>query len=89
MSSFMISYDLIGPNRDYDELYSAIKNYGTWAHINESLWIIRSTKTSEAIRDDLEKHIDENDKLLVAKLTGEAAWTNLSDEISSWLKNNL
>lgn len=85
----MISYDLIAPNRNYDKLYDGIKNYGTWARINESLWIIKSDDTSTQIRDNLKSFIDENDKLIVAKLSGEGAWFNLSDEISKWLKSNL
>lgn len=33
-------------------------------------------------------YIDSNDKLFIAKLTGESAWVNLSSEISNWLKEN-
>ena len=89
MNCFAISYDLIGPNRDYDKLFEAIKAYGTWARINESLWIIKTNETSVNIRDNLKQVMDNNDKLFVAKLTGDGAWNNLSNEISNWLKNNL
>lgn len=89
MHSYAISYDLIGPNRDYDKIIEAIKSYGTWAHINESLWIVRSNKTSAEIRDHLKQNVDTNDKILVVQLTGVGAWLNLSSDMSDWLKNNL
>lgn len=87
MSSFLISYDLIS-NKDYSKLYEAIRNYGAFAHVLESVWIIKSTKSSTNIRDDLMSYIDSDDKLFVAKLTGESAWVNLSTEISNWIKEH-
>ena len=87
MASFLISYDLIA-DKDYSKLYEAIRNYGSFAHILESVWIIKSTESSTNIRDNLMSYIDSNDKLFIAKLTGESAWVNLSSEISNWLKEN-
>lgn len=87
MNSFLISYDLIS-NKDYSSLYTAIKNYGYYAHILESVWIIKSSYSSSDIRNNLKIHIDSDDKLFVAKLTGESAWSNLSKEVSDWIHNN-
>ena len=33
---FIISYDLCSSSRDYNQLYSAIKSYGTWGRLMES-----------------------------------------------------
>lgn len=88
MSSFIISYDLIA-NKDYFELYEAIKSYGTYAHILESVWIIKSNSSSANIADNLKSYIDSDDKLFVAKLDSQAAWINLSDKISNWIKSNI
>ena len=87
MSSFIVSYDLIA-NKDYTELYEAIRNYGSFAHILESVWIIKSTDSAVNIRDNLRTYIDSDDKLFVAKLNGESAWINLSTEVSNWIKEN-
>lgn len=87
MSSFIISYDLIS-DKDYSKLYEAIRNYGSFAHILESVWIIKSSSSSSSIRDNLASYIDSDDKLFVAKLTGESAWRNLSKEVSDWIHNN-
>lgn len=87
MGSYIISYDLIS-NKNYEDLFKAIKNYGTYAHVLESVWIVKSSNNSTQIRDNLMNFLDSDDKLFVAKLTGESAWRNLSKEISDWIKNN-
>lgn len=85
MSSFIISYDLIAPNKDYTALYEAIKTYGTYSKVNESLWVINSNRSSIDILNYLSNYIDSNDRLFVAKLTGESAWIN-SLTSDAWLK---
>ena len=88
MSSKIISYDLCAPGRNYDELYKAIKAYGTWAHITESTWFIKSNSSCSQIRDDLVSHMDGNDHLFVGELEGSAAWRNVICN-GSFLKENL
>lgn len=87
MKNFVISYDLIGPNRDYNSLYDAIKDYGTYAKVTESLWIISSNSTSASIRDDLKSVLDENDKLIVLQLQGNWATSNIPEDVNDWLKS--
>jgi hypothetical protein len=85
----MIGYDLNSPGQDYSKLFDAIKQLGLWWHCLDSTWIVKTDKTCVEIRDTLKQHIDKNDELLVATLSGEAAWIGFNDECSSWLKNNL
>ena len=91
MASYMVTYDLGQPNRDYEKLKERIKGIsGTWAFITESSYIVVSNqKNSVQIRDDLAQAIDDDDMLFVAKLSGEGAWKNLSDEKTKWLKAHL
>ena len=90
MATYMIGYDLNKPGQDYDDLIDAIKNIGSnWWHCLDSTWIVVTDKSAVTIRDQLSPHIDRNDELLVARLTGEAAWTGFDDKCSNWLKNNL
>lgn len=89
MKTYLISYDLITPGRDYADLYKKIKSYPKWAHPLESVWVLKTTKSAVEIRDDLKVELDSNDKLLVLKLEGEGAWRNLTDKLSAWLKENL
>ena len=81
MAPFLVSYDL-RRKRNYDELYAAIQSYPKSTRILESDWIISSSKTVGQIRDHLVAHIDADDGLFVAALTGAAAWrrTSCGDE---------
>ena len=88
MKTYLIGYDL-KTGQDYENLITAIKKYGTWWHCLDSTWLIKTDDTAVEVRDNLKKHIYSNDKLLVAKLSGEAAWFGFSEECSSWLKDNL
>lgn len=76
MTSKIIVYDLCKPGRDYDALYDAIKGLGSWARVTESTWLVSTDLSSSQIRDTLAQEMDENDRLFVGKLTGEAAWHN-------------
>ena len=88
MTSMIIEYDLRAPGRNYDDLYKAIKAYGVWAHITESTWFIKTNENCAQVRDKLLKHMDSNDRIFVAVLTGVAAWRNVLCS-SEYLKENL
>lgn len=87
MDTYIISYDLIN-QRNYDELYGAIKSYDSWAHISESTWAVVTSKTAVQVRDHLKKFVDGDDRLMVVKSGKEAAWSNVLCK-SQWLKDNL
>jgi len=90
MSSYMIGYDLNKTGQDYTNLITTIKEtFETWWHYLDSTWIVVSDLSSTEIRDLLKPHIDTNDELLVAKLTGEGAWIGFIEKASQWLKANL
>lgn len=87
MTKHLISYDLSKPHRDYTSLIKAIKSLGTrWSHPLESVWIVDNGLTAEQIRDRLAAHLDGDDKLFVAGMTGEWAATRLKARIVEWLK---
>jgi len=88
MNSMIIEYDLCSPGRNYDELYKAIKAYGTWAHITESAWFIKTNNTCVEVRDNLLAHMDSNDRLFVGMLSGIAAWNNVICS-NDFLRENL
>ncbi len=88
MTCYIISYDLRAPNRDYDSLYTAIKQYSRWARINESVWAVVTDSSAMQIRDNLKSQMDGNDRLFVIKSGVEAAWSNAICK-NQWLKENL
>ena len=89
MAAFIITYDLRQSGQNYDDLISEIKRYGTWCHVQGSVWVIVSNDTAVSIRDNLMSVIDQNDTVFVCGLTRNSAWTGLSAEISGWLQDNL
>ncbi len=85
-----IHYDLRTPGRDYETLYTAIKNVGaSWAHPLESVWLVVTTNTVTQIRDYLARYIDQNDQLLIADIGPDWASRNLAKTMTDWLNANL
>ena len=88
MACYIISYDLSVPGRNYDSLYEAIRAYRTWAHINQSVWAVVTTQSAVQVRDNLSKHLDQNDRIFVVKSGVEAAWRKSICK-NEWLKEHL
>ena len=89
MKTYAVSYDLRQPGRDYEALYVALKSYGTYWHVLESVWILRTSRSAAQIRDHLTSQMDGNDQLIVAGLDGEAAWYGFTVDGGNWLKQQL
>jgi len=87
--AYSITYDLMSPGRDYATLFERIKRLGTWARPTASQWVVLTTGSAAGIRDGLRPFIDANDRLLVTALTGEAAWSGLTPDVSEWLRREL
>ena len=87
MANLAINYDLSKPGRDYTSLINAIKAFGSWCHPTESSWIVSTTLTAEQLLNQLLKHIDSNDKIIVSQLTGIHAWYGLDPKVAEWLKS--
>ncbi|HEY8165464.1 MAG TPA: CRISPR-associated protein Cas2 [Gemmatimonadaceae bacterium] len=90
MNSYMIGYDLNKPEQNYINLITTIKeSFDNWWHYLDSTWIVTTTLNTVEIRDLLQPHVDNDDELLVVKLTGEGAWAGFNQKASEWLKTNL
>jgi hypothetical protein len=86
MATYLITYDLIGPNRDYTAVIDWIKGYGTYAPITESCWAIETAKSASTVRDEGRAVIDDNDVLVVFTLQSGTAWRNLPNDVGAWIK---
>lgn len=64
----LITYDLNKPGQNYDALYEEIKKAGTWWHHLDSTWIINTEHTPTDWQKRLQKHVDENDGLLIIEV---------------------
>lgn len=89
MKTLMVGYDLNKSGQNYDNLIKALKSYGTHWHHLDSTWLIRTSKTCTEVREELKSLVDRNDELLVAELSGTAAWYGFSERGSKWLKAHL
>ena len=90
MATYLISYDLKKPGRNYDDLYKRIKSYTTWAMITESTWAVVSAKTAKEVFTHIQGALDNNDILFVITVGGTAWWSNnLPDDVVAWLKKRL
>ena len=88
MATYIISYDLSAPSRNYDDIHEAIRSYGTWAHITESTWAVVTDQSATEVRDYLGSVMDNDDKLFVVLSAGVGAWRNIRPR-TAWLKKNL
>jgi hypothetical protein len=89
MTTFIVTYDLHKQGQNYTCITKKLESYPTHWHMQGSVWIIEASQTAVQIRDGLLSCLDQNDKLMVAHLSGEAAWHGYSDKIGQWLKGRL
>jgi len=90
MNTLLVTYDLIAPGRNYDPLWSFLESHSYWAKPVRSVYLIKTTQGAESFRNSVQTHIDSNDKVFVVNVTSdEAAWVNLGDTVSKWIKSNL
>ena len=91
MKTFLISYDLGVPetSEDYKRLIAYIKTF-SWAKPLYSVWLIRTTKSVDKIRDEIKAETDNNDKTLVIDVTSADWATNgVSKDVTDWMKANM
>ncbi|MBQ3557828.1 MAG: hypothetical protein IJA11_08565 [Oscillospiraceae bacterium] len=83
---YLVSYDLNKPGKNYNDVYEAIKaaSDGTWCKPLESVWIIRSALSVNAVYDLIFPHLDANDRLLVIEVTNNSYWY-LDKDVSDYL----
>lgn len=92
MKTFIITYDLRQPERNYSALYEAIKNVageGNWQHPMESVWVVSVQETFSAndVYNAVRKEIDNNDSLFVVEITTTDRQGWLAKSFWEWMKN--
>ena len=84
-----VSYDLIAPGKNYDDVIEAVKGLGNWAKVHKSFWYVNSTYTAKQAVEIIRKAADKDDKIYVVDATNnEASWVNLSDEVGNFIKSH-
>jgi hypothetical protein len=87
---YMISYDLRVQGRDYKAVGEAIQRLAkNFTRPLQSVWVVRSQFSATAIRDELKKHVDSNDGILVLSIDRDWATYNPAQNSAEWLKGQL
>jgi hypothetical protein len=90
MNTLLVGYDLNKPDRDYSGLIGALKSHGTWWHYLDSTWLVKTTKTTTQLRDELMELIDANDEVLVMNVSGDLwATAGLEKRANDWLQEQV
>lgn len=90
MATYLVGYDLNREGSNYSATNKALINLikeeanGYWHHLDSS-WIIVSEKTATQLRNKFKTVLDENDELLVIKVSAPAAWHGFKKTGSDWL----
>jgi hypothetical protein len=87
MAVRMVSYDLKVKNKDNQELREAIEEYEN-IHLHESLWLIDTRQKSSEVRDNLESHLKDGDKLFVCRPSKNWASYNAGGKNVDWLRSD-
>ncbi len=88
-SVLLVTYDLVQPGRNYENLLALIRNFPSWARLGGSAYLILTTENPLAVRDRLARVLDANDKLYVGVVSAPAAWIGLPEDVSNWIRSNL
>lgn len=83
----LITYDLHKPDRDYEDVIAVIKEAGTYAHLEESVWLVETSDDPAVWRDRLKNAASEATYFVVRLRQSWAAW-QLSKSVADWLKND-
>jgi len=85
----MVDYDLKAPGKDYTSLINAIQQFHC-LHTLRSSWLVKAAVTAEELRNYLFAHMDSNDGIIVADVTGRAlAWQGLGEGATEWIQANI
>lgn len=90
MRTYLVTYDLMRPGKDYPALFAGIKSAasGGWAHPLDSFWLVNTVLSGEQLRNHLLRFIDKNDKLFVADVGRDWASFGLAPVVVDWLHSN-
>lgn len=87
MSTYLVSYDLSKPGRNYEDLHEFLRSQADWAKPLESVWIVKSHLSALEFVNAALEHMDANDHIFVTPFTGAAAWYNITPDVEEWLQS--
>ncbi|WP_353813856.1 hypothetical protein [Agromyces sp. SYSU T00266] len=89
MSAYLITYDLNKPGARYDDLYEAIKSYGTYCHLVDSTWIVVSNSSAKSVYEKLKPNLDSGDHIFVVDISSQDRYGWLPKNIWDWINKHV
>ncbi|MFD0727046.1 hypothetical protein [Lysobacter brunescens] len=65
MPAYFVCYDLKKQGQDYAHLKSQLQQFHPHMQIQQSVWLIHSLASTEAVKNHLGAFVDSNDSLIV------------------------
>jgi hypothetical protein len=78
VSSYILTYDLVGEPRRYQPLWDALRRDNA-VTILQSAWVVRTGESSVALRDRYRQYIDSNDRLWISEVVQSWAYYNITN----------
>lgn len=88
MATYLISYDLNAPGRDYAAVTEYLKSMPKWWHRLDSTWLVVTDLSATALRDRLKSITDQSDEILVIRVDG-SSWAGSGFSSYTWIRDNL
>ena len=89
MKTIQVNYDLSEPGRNCDGLLKYLSSFARWTRVLDSMWIIRTTKSEETVRDELMRFVDSNDRVVVLDVTDDSWAANFTSDSTNWMYSNM
>lgn len=90
MNTHFVTYSLDNPSESYDIISSHLKQFHNWAKLFSRAWIIKTTRSSRSVRDELVDVINNKGKVVVINIT-DSAWATygINPDLVEWMKDNI
>ncbi len=88
MNTYLISFDLVAPGRNYQPVYDYLATFTDSMKPLQTVYLVQTTKSAKQIRDDLMGKVDGNDKVLVIQVSTTVWATYNLPKTSKWLENH-
>lgn len=82
----LICYDLHKPDRDYAAVIERIKSFGSWAHVEESVWLVDTAIDPETCCNRL-RGVTDDATFFAFRLRLNWAGIGLDGDVAQWLKS--
>lgn len=82
MAVILVTYDLNRPGQNYQAVHDYLKKF-TYCKGMESVWLLDTQQSTEAVRDGLSRIVDSTDTLFVVRL--QQTWNSWNYTCADWL----